>query len=145
MELLKSNKILFLLAGTFALFFLFGCKKEKTAEKVDKPVRVEVAYPLEREVVLSESYPGNLVALKQVDIMARVDGIIKKVHVQSGSKVKEGQLLYTIENSKYLDAVNQAKANLKTAESLYSINFHILFHGNNAGSIVITSDEPKSI
>ena len=41
--------------------------------------------------------------------------------------------------------INSAKANLKAAESLYSINFHNLFHGNNSGSIVITSDEPKSI
>ena len=102
------------------LFFFFGCKREKHKEVEDKPIKVEVAYPIERDVILTETYPGNLVALKQVDIMARVDGIIKKVHVQSGEKVKEGQLLYSIEDSKYRDAVSQAKANLTTAESSHA-------------------------
>ena len=119
MEVLKSNKIeiILLLLGIFVSVFIFGCKKDKTEDKEEQPIKVEVACPDEKTVVLSENYPGNLVALRQVDIMARVDGIIKKIHIQSGSKVKEGQLLYSIEDSKYRDAVNQAKASLTTAES----------------------------
>ena len=122
MEFFRSNKIetTLKLLGIFVLVFMIGCRKAKIEDKPDKPVKVEVAFPLEKEVVLTESYPGNLVALRQVDIMARVDGIIKKIHVQSGSKVKEGQLLYSIEDSKYRDAVNQAKANLITAESSHA-------------------------
>ena len=122
MEFFKSNKIeiKLLLVGIFLLFFLFGCRKTKTEDKAEKAIKVEVAYPQEKTVVLTENYPGNLVAFRQVDLMARVDGIIKKIHVQSGSKVKEGQLLYSIEDSKYRDAVNQAKANLITAESSHT-------------------------
>ena len=77
---LKSHKIKIplLFIGIVVIVFMFGCKKEKTEEKSEKPVKVEVAYPFEKEVVLTENYPGNLVALRQVDIMARVDGIIKK-------------------------------------------------------------------
>ena len=122
MEFFKSNgiqKTLFLI-GIFICFFLIGCKKTKTDDNIEKPIKVEIAYPEEKTVVLSEIYPGNLVALRQVDIMARVDGIIKKIHVQSGSKVKEGQLLYSIEDSKYRDAVNQAKASLTTAQSSHA-------------------------
>ena len=122
MEHSKSHKIKIslLFIGLSLLIFLFGCRKAKTEDKAEKLFKVEVAYPEEKTVVLSENYPGNLVALRQVDIMARVDGIIKKIHVPSGSKVKEGQLLYSIENNKYKDALSQAKANLTTAESSHA-------------------------
>ena len=120
LEFLNSNKISLVFLGTLVMFFTFGCKKDKTEERAEKPIKVEVAYPEEKTVVLSDNYPGNLVALRQVDIMARVDGIIKKIHVPSGAKVNEGQLLYSIEDSKYRDAVNQAKANLTTAESSHA-------------------------
>ena len=43
-----------------------------------------------------------------------------ETNVPSGSKVKEGQLLYSIENNKYKDALSQAKANLTTAESSHA-------------------------
>ena len=120
MEFSKSNNISLLLSGIIVLFSTFGCKKAKTEDNNEKPIRVEVAYPLDREVTLSESYPGNLVAMRQVDIMVRVDGILNKIHVPSGSRVRAGQLLYSIEDSKYRDAVNQAKANLVTAESSHA-------------------------
>ena len=122
MEHSKSHKInlSLLFIGLTLLIFLFGCRKAKTEDKTEKPFKVEVAYPEEKTVVLSENYPGNLVALRQVDIMARVDGVIKKIHVPSGGRVKEGQLLYSIEDSKYRDAVNQAKANLAIAESSHA-------------------------
>lgn len=101
------------------LFFvtIAGCKKEDDSDKHKPEEKVKVEFPEVRSVTLTENYPGNLVALKEVDIMARVDGIIKTVHVPSGSKVRQGQLLYSIEDSKYLDAVNQAKAELTIAES----------------------------
>lgn len=99
------------------LFFLAGCKKKEEKDSEKKIMSVEVAQPMIDSIVLKESYPGNLMAHQQVDIMARVDGIIKKVHVPSGSKVMKGQLLYSIEDTKYRDAVIQAKANIKTAES----------------------------
>lgn len=98
---------------------LMCCKKEKE-EKKSQPVKVEVSSPEIKDVVVTDNYPGNLVALRQVDIMARVDGIIIKVHAPSGSRVKQGQLLYTIEDSKYRNAVNQAKAELATAQASHS-------------------------
>lgn len=80
---------------------------------------VAVAFPEVMTVTLTNSYPGNLVAEKEVDIMARVSGVLTKVHAPSGSHVVKGQLLYSIEDTKYLDAVKQAKASLATARSNY--------------------------
>lgn len=104
----------------FALGFT-GCKDKGDKDKDDampKEMPVEVAYPLEQTVTLTQTFPGNLQAIQQVDIMARVSGILK-VHVPSGSKVKKGQVIYTIEDTKYRDEVRQAEATLSTAKAGY--------------------------
>lgn len=93
-------------------------KKDKDKDAAaGEEMPVAVAYPAVDSVTLTNIYPGNLEADREVAIMVRVDGVLKNVYAQSGQKVKKGQLLYTIENAKYLDAVQQAKASLATAES----------------------------
>lgn len=102
-----------------AILLLAGCKdkkKEKTAP--EGPAKVAVALPEVRTVTLTQSFPGNLQAISEVDIMARVDGVLR-VHVPSGSKVRKGELIYSIDDTKYRDAVRQAEASLATAQSNY--------------------------
>lgn len=107
----------FLVIASLFLFSSCHHKAKKTDDMMELPVAV--AYPMKQTVLLTNSYPGNLVAEKEVDIMARVNGIVLKVHAPSGSRVKKGQLLYSIEDTKYLDQVQQAKAALATANSNY--------------------------
>lgn len=102
-----------------ASLLLTAChsKDKKSAPQEEMPVAV--AMPTVESVLLTTSYPGNLVAEKEVNIMGRVNGVVYKVHAPSGSKVHKGQLLYSIEDTKYRDAVQQAQASLKTAQSGY--------------------------
>lgn len=80
---------------------------------------VAVAYPQIDSITLTNSYPGNLVAEREVGLMARVNGVVKRVLAPSGSQVRKGQVLYLIEDTKYVDAVQQAKASLATAQADY--------------------------
>lgn len=99
---------------------IFGCKdSKKESEDNEKIPSVSVAYPFRDSVILTDNYSGMLSAHLEVDIMARVDGILK-IHVPSGSRVSRGQLLYSIENSKYHDAVREAEASLATAKSSFA-------------------------
>lgn len=94
-----------------------GCKKDKEKETAPTgPEPVAVASPMVQTVTLTQTYPGNLQAMRQVDIMARVDGVLR-VHAESGAKVKKGQLLYSIDDAKYRDAVRQAEATLATSQA----------------------------
>lgn len=97
---------------------LVGCKRDKdTKDKdTDGEMTVGVANPEVRTYTLTQNFPGNLEAVSQVDIMARVSGTLR-VHVPSGAKVKKGQLLYSIDDSKYRDLVRQSEATLATARS----------------------------
>lgn len=94
-----------------------GChKKEKvTAEVPD----VEVAVPMIDSVTLHKMYPGYIRALNSADVVARVNGQLLTQNYHEGDHVQQGQVLFTIESSKYRDAVQQAEAALNTARSQY--------------------------
>lgn len=93
--------------------------KDKDKDEAAEAMPVAVAYPVVDSIMVANVYPGNLVADREVGIMARVNGVVTKVHAGSGDKVKKGQLLYSIEDTKYRDAVQQAQATLLTAQSSY--------------------------
>lgn len=110
---MKTNWLLF----AAVLLLVAGCKKK---EKAALPITtVEVTTPMVDSVVLHKTYPGYIRAMNTYDIVARVNGVILKQYFTEGDYVREGQLLYAIDPSKYQDLANQARAALKTAESQY--------------------------
>ncbi len=63
--------------------------------------------------------PGRVESQDEVNLVARIDGYLQKKYFQEGDYVKKGQLLFTIEQSEYLNKLNQAKANLESAKANY--------------------------
>lgn len=106
----------FLFAG--AMIFS-GCKHKEKDKMPSEPEPVEVASPEVKTVTLTQTFPGTLQAQQEVEVVARVNGILK-VHVPSGAAVSKGQLIYSIENPKYADAVREAQATLNTAQANYA-------------------------
>lgn len=64
-------------------------------------------------------YPGNVVALNNVDLNCEVSGFITEIFFSEGQQVRKGQKLYEIEQSKYQAAYASADAALKIAQSNY--------------------------
>ena len=60
-------------------------------------------------------YIAHVEPIQQVNIAAQVEGIIEKVHFREGSRVKEGDLLFTIDPKPYQATVAQRKAELAQA------------------------------
>lgn len=75
---------------------------------------VDVAYPEIDSVTLSNTYPGQLIAVAEVDVVARVNGQLMAQNYKDGEDVRKGEVLFRIEDSKYRDAVQQASAALTT-------------------------------
>lgn len=71
---------------------------------------VEVQTIEKTNVALSYDYPARVQSASQVEIHARVSGLLLKKHYQDGQQVKAGDLLYTIEPKAYQAAVDRAKA-----------------------------------
>jgi len=63
-----------------------------------------------------ERYVAHAEAVQEVDLLPQVDGYIKEIKFKEGDLVKEGQLLYVLDDEKYQAVVGQAKADLNAAE-----------------------------
>ena len=105
-------------SAIFALLACTSCKKEKK-EATEGVLPVDVAYVVSDSVLLSKEYPGSMSATTSVDVVGRVNGTLLTQNYNGGDKVKKGQLLFTIEDTKYRDARDQAQAALTTAKSQY--------------------------
>jgi RND family efflux transporter MFP subunit len=93
-------------ALTFPL--LAGC--EQNTYVAPPPPKVEVANPLQRPITRYLEATGNTAAIKQVDLVARVQGFLASIDYKDGTFVKEGTKLFTIEPETYKLKLDQAKA-----------------------------------
>lgn len=99
---------------------LFACKKgekDAGADMADMQMPVDVAKAEVQPVMLYKEYPGTLKAVNQVDIVARVNGYLKTINYNYGDIVEKGQILFTIEDTQYRNAVEEAQATLANAKS----------------------------
>lgn len=72
-------------------------EETKTSKKKPASTAVEVISPVSDQPVYPLLLPGELKPFEQVDIFAKAKGFIKKLYVDRGSKVKQGQLLAVLE------------------------------------------------
>ena len=71
-------------------------------------------------------YIGHVEAVQVVDLRARVEGFLERIHFKEGEDVPSGKLLYVIEQAPYLAKVAVDKANVAQAEAeLNRANQHL--------------------
>ncbi len=85
------------------------------------PTPVSVAAALEREVFLSDEFPGQFEAVDSVEVRPRVSGYLQSIHFEPGSDVKRGQLLFVIDPRPFAAKLAQAEAALKNTEAQLSL------------------------
>jgi len=90
------------------------------------PPKVEVAQPAQRSITRYLEATGNTAPIKNVDLVARVQGFLQSINYQDGTFVKAGTTLFTIEPETYKLKLEQAQAaeagsqaSVKQAESDY--------------------------
>jgi multidrug efflux system membrane fusion protein len=90
-----------------------------------KPAEVVVSSAIEKEVTDYEEFQGKTDAEKAVDIRARVAGYLDKVYVaredelidgrkppiREGADLKQGQILFVLQEKPFRDALTQAEKN----------------------------------
>jgi len=83
---------------------------EKAKPSPPPPPTVTVAQPLRRSVTDYLELTGNTQAFKTVQLRARVAGYLEKVLFQDGQLIREGQLLFLIQQNTYRENLRQAEA-----------------------------------
>lgn len=77
------------------------------------PPAVGVVTAQERPVTQTNQFVGRIQAEKRVNLIARVSGFLEKRAIEQGAEVKEGDLLYVIEQPPY-----QAEVQLRQRASI---------------------------
>ena len=95
-----------------------GCdeRKPSAAAAPPKPA-VGVRTAAMKGVNQSFVFVGHIKAIYKVDLRARIEGFLEKVLFHEGQPVKTGDLLYQIEKVQFEAQVEQAKANVASAEA----------------------------
>ena len=103
-----------------AALALGGCDRKPTAA-APPPPPVTVAHPLQKNITEWDEYTGRFQAVNTVEVRARVSGFIDSVHVNEGQVVKEGDLLFVIDQRPFRLAVEQAMADVERAQAKLEI------------------------
>jgi RND family efflux transporter MFP subunit len=74
------------------------------------PPKVDVAVPAQGSFTRYLEATGNTAPIKNVDLVARVQGFLQSINYQDGAFVKEGTPLFTIEPDTYKLKLEQAQA-----------------------------------
>ena len=108
---MKSHYILAL------LILLASCRdQEQTAQM--QPPEIPVFEVRQQDVPIYNELAGQIYGQKDIPIRARVDGLLEKISFEEGSRVKKGQLLYSIDPEPYMAQVAAQESLLAQAQTL---------------------------
>ena len=78
---------------------------------------VPVVKPQTQSVSSYVEVTGNAASVNAVKLIARVEGYLEQIHYEDGQFVKKGDLLFTIQQDQYKDQLQQAQAQVLTAQA----------------------------
>ncbi len=105
---------LLILAGAL----VFGIKANTTNNS--KKAAEERTYTVERKnIIRTETVVGTVTAKSQVEVKAKVGGILKEVRVKEGNEVKKGSILAVIDDVDLKKAYKLAQSRMELARAQY--------------------------
>jgi len=78
---------------------------------------VGISAPLQRTVTQWDDYVGRFAPSQTVEIRPRVSGAVTAIHFRDGDYVRQGQLLFTIDQRPFLAAQAEARASVASTRS----------------------------
>jgi len=94
---------------------MFSCGNEE--QKQQAPQEIPVVKVLQHDVPVFSEYVGNMYGKKDIPIRARVEGFLESIDFKEGTRVKKGQLLYTIDPQSLAAASNAQKSQVTAAQT----------------------------
>jgi membrane fusion protein (multidrug efflux system) len=127
MKKLKNRSIIMLAVLAVAISFLSAChSEEKEKESAEEQQQEAVETPSVELVAVkkgklsgSVTIPGELIPYQQVDLYAKVNSYVKKLLVDIGSEVHQGQLLGVLEAPEINSQLAGAQSRIKQQEAIY--------------------------
>ncbi len=129
MNKLKNKSILLLAVLAMAVSSLSACHSddnEKKEQQEEEQQQAAVETPTVQLVPVTKgrlssviTIPGELIPYQQVDLYAKTNSYVKKLLVDIGSEVKQGQLLAVLEAPEINSQLASAQSRIKQYEAVY--------------------------
>ena len=112
----RSNTTVSILLMPAVLALGLGACGGKQAPEMP-PMEVAVLQAEPRDIPLYLDMVGQTLGSVDIQIRARVDGVIEEMHFREGRRVEKGQLLYVIDSRPYMAKVVEAEGRLAEART----------------------------
>jgi len=100
-----------------ATFALAACDRKQAGGMPPMPAAVKAVTVAPSSTIAYSDKVGEVRGSQEVDLRARVGGILLKTHFEDGALVKEGQLLFSIDAREFRAQVASAQAQVASAEA----------------------------
>lgn len=98
---------------------LVACSPSNAAPAAPPAPLVSVAKPLAQKVTDWDEFTGRFEAIQRVDVRARAGGFVQAAHFKEGERVKQGQLLFTLDPRPAQAALASANADAQLARRAF--------------------------
>lgn len=120
---IKSRKIYLNTAYAVALimfgWYLHASLSPRSGNWVQEVPSVQVQRLKQQDVSAKKKYIAQVEPINSVDIVPQVSGYIEQILFQNGAEVKKGDVLFVIEQRRYIDNLKAAQATTKQLEADY--------------------------
>jgi membrane fusion protein (multidrug efflux system) len=92
----------------------FSCSSNKSqiAQTEDK---FQIINPIAKDTLIVADYVAEIHSIQNVEIRSRVRGFIEQIHVDEGTSVQTGQVIFTLSAQEFREDLLKANAQLKNA------------------------------
>ncbi len=120
MTLLGTRFLPLIVVTSMTLAFSLPANAQQAGGKAPPPPQVTAVAVHPEEVDLSYQYAARITAYRDVQVRARVGGILMKRNFVEGSEVKAGELLFEIDPAPYEAELARVQAQLQQAQAQYA-------------------------
>lgn len=110
----RTNALVWVLA---CMLLAVGCKKQESRVATSQTIEVTAVKVEPRDVPITFEFLAQAESSRQVEIRARVAGILEKRVYKEGAVVQEGQVMFEMERKPFETKVDAAKADLGVQEA----------------------------
>jgi membrane fusion protein (multidrug efflux system) len=99
------------------LALLQACTSDSKPKNNEDERSFPVIAVVEKDTVLDIPYVADIQANKNVEVHSRTEGLLEKIYIKEGEYVRQGQLLFKINDSELQIELSKAKASYNSAQA----------------------------
>ena len=115
------------IAAFACLLLLSACQQEgetpdEEAEEETPPVPVETSVPVRGDIFATYTGTAPIEAFAEADVIAKVDGEVRELHVEEGDMVSKNQILATLDGDRLRLELSESQARLRKLQREFQRN-----------------------